>query len=63
MPNKPAETRESVKREAEHARRLAKQFPGDDAADRLRAYADELETRASRMRDCPIGTDRSRRTI
>ena len=54
MPNRPAETRESLKREAEHARWLANQLAGDEAADRLRDYARELEIRAARMRDWPI---------
>jgi hypothetical protein len=47
VPPEPAHTPESLKRQAERARRLADTVPWDEAADRLRAYAEELEAMAA----------------
>jgi hypothetical protein len=47
MSVKPTETRESLTRQADHARRLADCVAGDPAADRLRTYADELDAQAA----------------
>jgi len=46
VPTKPAETSERLIREAEHARWLATQFPGDELVDRLREYAREPEIKS-----------------
>jgi nucleotide-binding universal stress UspA family protein len=47
MSTKPAETHETLTRKAEHARWLADCVAGDEAADRLRMYADELDAQAT----------------
>jgi hypothetical protein len=46
---KPIETPKSLKEQAERARRLATELPGDEMCDRLLVYAEELEKRATRM--------------
>jgi hypothetical protein len=45
----PADTGESLKRLAQHARWAAGQLAGTESADRLRGYADELKERADGM--------------
>jgi hypothetical protein len=47
---KPAETRETLAQKAEHTRRRADLLPDDAAAERLRAYADELDAQAAALR-------------
>jgi len=57
MPVKPSDTREALTRQAEHARWLADCVAGDEAADRLRTYAKELDAQAAATMD---GDDNSR---
>lgn len=47
VPNGSFADRENLRRKAQHARELARQLSGDVAAERLVAYAEELEALAS----------------
>ena len=49
MPPGPTDTPAGLRQQAAHARALAQLVPGDEAAERLKEYASELEARAATL--------------